>query len=140
VGLVVASPQEQTVQPCVEAARIAKRADIPPRLHEGGLDRVLGTVTIVNDSHRDRIEPVDRRHGERPERFAIALLRPLDEIQHLRSVRLSPSQGMAVACPETFEVRGRPASCGQGRGLVGERRSRFEGLSVAPAFWPRAGA
>jgi hypothetical protein len=38
---------------------------------------------IVDDPNSDRMEPIDRRCGERPERVAVTRPRPVNELQHL---------------------------------------------------------
>jgi hypothetical protein len=103
-SLVVAGPKEQPVEPRVEAGCVAELRQVSPRLEKGRLDRVLGPTAIVDDANGDGMEAIDRGRRERPERVAITIPRPLDEIQHWLSTPADPalSQGMAARRVQTF--------------------------------------
>lgn len=86
--LPMAGSHEQPVEPWVDRRWVTEPADVPPRVDEGILGRVLGTIPIPEDQAGDRIQSADRRRGERIEGVMIALPRAIREVSlhpiHLR--------------------------------------------------------
>ena len=76
----VARPDEDPVQPGVEAIRIAERPDVEPRGDERVLDRILGPIVIADDEPGHAEEALDRARSKLREGVVIAFPGPDDEV------------------------------------------------------------
>jgi hypothetical protein len=78
--LAVASPYHETMEPAIEAVRIADCADMEPGRNQGLLYRVGGKVVVAEDEAGRPMEAVERLIGERREGVVLAIPRPENEI------------------------------------------------------------
>jgi len=76
----VARPDEDPVEPGVEAIRIAERPDVEPRGDERVLDRILGPIVIADDEPGHAEEALDRARSKLREGVVIAFPGPDDEV------------------------------------------------------------
>ena len=70
------------MEPGLETLRLAQRRKVAPGLEERDLHGVLRAISVSDDPHRRRVQPIYPSRSERAERFAIAIPRSLDKIQH----------------------------------------------------------
>ena len=85
-GLGVALVDEQAPDPGFEAIRVPKRRELAPDGDEGALQGVLRERRVAQDPGGQRVHPVAGHRDQRRERIAIAVLCPLDEVSHRRSL------------------------------------------------------
>lgn len=78
--LAVAGTDHETMEPAIEAVRIADRADMEPGRDQGLLHRVGGKVVAAEDEAGRPVESVERLVGERREGVMVAIPRPENEI------------------------------------------------------------
>ena len=120
-----ADVREESVDPGVEAVRIAEVRQVPPGDHQRVLQGILGPIDIPEDPIRDRVEAIAPRPDQVDECRLISSLGRLDEVAiH----RLLPC-GRPSGTPST--------SIGQSDGLgVGNPRLPRPRID---ASWPRSG-
>ena len=95
--LIDAGADEQSVEPGVEAIRIAQRREVTPGAHERFLDGVLGLIRIAEDESSGRIQPEHRGAGKRGEGVMIASSRPLHEFSLHHAPRRWPGRRGGLA-------------------------------------------
>jgi hypothetical protein len=78
--LVGAGIDDEPVEPGVETIQVAETAKLPPCMHEGFLDCVLGLLAITQDEERDREETVANAGREDLEGLVIAVSRRFHDI------------------------------------------------------------
>ena len=71
---------EQPIQPCIKPLWVADRGQLPPGVHKGFLDGVLGAIRITEHESRNGVEAIDRRDREGLEGLVIAGSSRLDEV------------------------------------------------------------
>ena len=87
--LVVAGPDQQTMEPGVESVGVAQPPDVSPGFDERVLQRVLGAIRVAEDQPCRRVQASARAMCEDRERLPIAQLRPRHELRlhHRPAVR-----------------------------------------------------
>jgi hypothetical protein len=104
-GFVDAGPDEQAVQPGVEAFRVAERGQITPGLDERVLDGVPGLFTIPEDESGGGIQAVNRGACQHGKGVMIASSRSLHEFP----LHLAPRGGPAdLAVLDEYGEAARP--------------------------------
>jgi hypothetical protein len=76
----VTGVDDETVEPCLEARRVAQGRQVAPGAQERLLRGVLGAVVIAKDAVGEAVAAIDRGAGERREGVAIASARPFHEV------------------------------------------------------------
>ena len=77
---------EQAPDPGFEAIRVTQGRELAPDGDEGALQGVLGEIAVAQDPGGQRVHPVAGHADQRRECIAIAVLGPLDEVSHRRSL------------------------------------------------------
>ena len=77
---------EQAPDPGFEAIRVAQGRELAPDGDEGALQGILGQDVVAQDPGGQCVHPVAGHRDQRRERVAIAVLGPLDEVPHRRSL------------------------------------------------------
>ena len=95
-GLGNADVREESVDPGVEAVRIAEVPQITPGDHQRVLQGILGPIDIPEDPMRDREEAVTTRAHQVDERRLVTALSRFDEVAIHRPLRVWASIGDAV--------------------------------------------
>ena len=75
----VAGAHGRAVEPGIPGVRVTDRANVTPGLHQGILDRVLGTIGVAQDEAGDAIQSRERRFHQLREGFVVPLPGPFDE-------------------------------------------------------------
>jgi hypothetical protein len=78
--LQVAGMDEETIDPRIEAVRIAEPRQLAPGDHQRLLNGVLGSIDVAKDAIGDPEKPVTASSGQDAERIAVPALGLLDEI------------------------------------------------------------
>jgi hypothetical protein len=88
----IARPDQQAPDPCVEPRGIAELRQVPLGSKEGLLYSVRGTIGVAQDAVRDHEQSVDRCCSDLRKRISVAPFREFHELFHGR-----PSAAMSAA-------------------------------------------
>ena len=95
-GVGDADVREKSVDPGVEAVRIAEVRQVPPGDHQRVLQGILGPIDVPEDPIRDREQAIPARSDQVDERRLISSLGRLDEVAIHRMLPVVAPVGDAV--------------------------------------------